>query len=82
MGRPPYHERHADLVMTVAEAARTLGIGRNAGYAAVHRGEIPSLRVGRRILVPRRALERLVGAGGKGKRHPSRRSKPSDGHVE
>jgi excisionase family DNA binding protein len=44
----------------VEEAAGVLGIGRSAAYAAVARGEIPHIRVGRKILVPRRALERLL----------------------
>ncbi|MDP9355899.1 MAG: helix-turn-helix domain-containing protein [Chloroflexota bacterium] len=48
------------LVLTVPEAARVLGIGRNSAYAAVLRGELPSLRLGRRVLIPRAALEHLV----------------------
>lgn len=47
--------------LTVAQAARVLGIGRNQAYEAVRRGEIPSVRIGRRIVVPRAALERLLG---------------------
>jgi excisionase family DNA binding protein len=47
--------------MTVPEAARVLGIGRDAAYRAAARGELPTLRVGRRILVPVAALERLLG---------------------
>ncbi len=46
--------------LTVDEAAARLGIGRNAAYAAVKRGEIPALRLGKRILVPRAALDRLL----------------------
>ena len=42
------------------DAGQMLGLGRNATYDAVARGEIPVLRIGRRILVPRKALERLV----------------------
>ena len=42
------------------DAGQMLGLGRNATYDAVVRGEIPVLRIGRRILVPRKALERLV----------------------
>ena len=45
---------------TVEEAGRILGIGRSAAYAAVGRGEIPALRIGKRLLVPRAALERLL----------------------
>ena len=45
---------------TVEEAAEVLGIGRNSAYEGVRTGEIPSVRIRRRILVPRAALERLL----------------------
>lgn len=45
---------------TVEEAARILGIGRNSAYEAVRQGTIPVIRIGRRILVPLAALERLL----------------------
>ena len=48
------------LTLTVPEAAQRLGIGRNAAYQGVRRGEIPSIRVGGRILVPKRALDDLL----------------------
>lgn len=41
-----------------------LGIGRNQVYAAAANGEIPTIRIGKRILVPRAALEKLLGGGG------------------
>ena len=47
-------------VLTVSEAAELLRIGRNAAYEAVRCGEIPSVRIGRRILVPRAGLEQLL----------------------
>ena len=51
------------LTITVGEAARYLGIGRNSAYEAVRRGEIPSIRIGRRIVIPRhRFLEWLGGS--------------------
>lgn len=46
--------------MKVEEAAQLLGIGRNQAYEAVRRGDIPSLRIGGRILVPRRRLMALI----------------------
>ncbi len=52
--------------LSVEEAAAFLGIGRNTAYSAVKSGEIPSLRIGGRVLVPRAALERLLGAGSLG----------------
>ena len=48
------------LVLTVTEAATALGISRTHAYELVARGELPSLRLGRRIVVPRRGLERLL----------------------
>jgi excisionase family DNA binding protein len=48
------------LTLTVEEAATMLGISRAFAYEAVNRGEIPHIRIGRRILVPRSALDRLL----------------------
>ena len=50
-------------LLTVAEAAEILGIGRTTAYEAARRVEIPSLRLGRRVLVPKRTLSRLLGEG-------------------
>jgi excisionase family DNA binding protein len=44
----------------VEEAAKLLGIGRNCAYEAAKRGDIPSIKIGRRVLVPRAALDRLL----------------------
>lgn len=46
--------------ISVTEAARLLGISREVAYRAVQEGEIPAIRIGGRILVPRVALERLL----------------------
>lgn len=68
--------------LTVEEAARVLGIGRNSAYEAVRRGEIPTIRIGRRFIVPRMALERMLGeaesseASTGGPSVPSRMSSP------
>ena len=48
------------LVVSVAEAARMLGISKTLAYGLVARQELPSVRVGGRVRVPRRALERLA----------------------
>lgn len=53
----PVEER---LVYTVEEAAILLGISRSFAYEAVQRGKIPAMRIGRRILVPKAAFERLL----------------------
>jgi excisionase family DNA binding protein len=47
-------------VLTVEEAAAFLGIGRNAAYEAVARGEIPAIRIGRSIRIPRSGLMHLL----------------------
>ncbi len=52
------------LTLTVEEAAASLGISRAGAYEAVRRGEIPAIRIGRRILVPRAALERFLSSAG------------------
>ena len=48
------------LTISVEEAGRLLGISRGLAYELVNRGDIPSVRLGRRIVVPRRALDRLL----------------------
>ena len=60
-GTPPA-STELRATLTVAEAAQVLGIGRSAAYAASRSGQIPVLRVGRRLLVPRAALEALLAA--------------------
>lgn len=47
--------------MTVEEAARLLGIGRGHAYELARRGELPGcFKLGRRFIVSRDALERLL----------------------
>jgi excisionase family DNA binding protein len=58
------------LVYTVEEAATLLGISRSFAYEAVQKGDIPSMRIGRRILVPKGAMERFL-ATGSGTQPPS-----------
>lgn len=50
--------------LSVEEAAEVLGICRTAGYAAAKRGEVPTIRLGRRVRVPVPALLRLLGDDG------------------
>ena len=51
------------LTLTVEETAKLLGIGRQLAYDRVKTGDIPVIKVGRRLLVPRRALEKLLEQG-------------------
>ena len=48
------------LTWTVTVAAQLLGISRASAYEAAHRGELPVRVIGRRMLVPRVALLRLL----------------------
>ena len=58
----------APLTWTVEEAAALLRISRGSAYEAVRRGDIPTVRIGRRILVPRVALEALLESAGRQER--------------
>ena len=51
-------------VLTVEEAGQRLGLSRPSAYQAVKRGEIPIIRIGRRILVPVAALDKLLANAG------------------
>ena len=51
------------MIFSVTEAAKVFGISRNLAYGAVIRGEIPSIKIGRRILVPKIALDRMLNVG-------------------
>jgi excisionase family DNA binding protein len=48
------------ITLTVEEAGVRLGISRTLAFELVRRGDIPSIRLGRRVLVPIRALELMV----------------------
>jgi excisionase family DNA binding protein len=51
------------LTMTVPEAGkRYFGMSRNGAYAAAQRGEIPTVRIGRLLRVPIRAMDALLEA--------------------
>lgn len=48
------------IVHTVAQTASLLGLSRNATYDAIRRKEIPSVKFGRRIVVPAAALQKIL----------------------
>ncbi len=59
-GWSPVPDNHGEkATYTVAETAKLLGVSRDSIYAAVQRGEIPSLRLGRRVMVPGSALKAM-----------------------
>ena len=48
------------LALSVPEAAKRLGIGRGLAYEAMQRRDVPSIRIGGRILVPVAPLDRMM----------------------
>ena len=50
--------------VTVKEAATLLGIGRDTAYAAVRDGTLPSIRLGKRLVIPIAALNKLLSEAG------------------
>ena len=48
------------LTVSVEEAARMLGISRGAAYTHARDGSIPTIRLGKRLLVPKAALDKLL----------------------
>jgi len=48
------------LTITVLEAARRLGIGKNQAYEAARQGQLPTIRFGRRLVVPVAAFEAML----------------------
>jgi len=51
------------LVYDVNELISLLGISRSSAYEAVRSGQIPSLRIGRRIVIPKTALDAWLANG-------------------
>ncbi len=56
----PKNSKPEHRVVTVGEAASILRISRGSAYEAARRNEIPTIRIGRRLLVPLAALERML----------------------
>ena len=57
---PDDPKRDPRLTRTIEETAERLGISRGLAYALAKKGELPTIRLGHRLLVPTAALERLL----------------------
>jgi excisionase family DNA binding protein len=58
----PIRAQTPRLTYTVDEVAALFGCGRNQAYTAVHRGDFgPAIRIGRRIVVPKASVDRMLG---------------------
>jgi excisionase family DNA binding protein len=51
------------LTYNIEEVGRLLGIGRNQAYEAARRGDFPTIKIGKRLLVPKAAFDRLLENG-------------------
>ena len=54
------------LVYTVPEVSKMLGINRNLGYELARQGRIPTIKLGRRLLCPKTAVDRWLNEAGSG----------------
>jgi excisionase family DNA binding protein len=75
MLQPVNHDEK--LTVNVPEVAKLLGISRATAYALANSGQLPAIRLGRRLLVPRALLEQLLSEAGK----PKTKTFPGDGKL-
>ncbi|MFC1968800.1 helix-turn-helix domain-containing protein [Chloroflexota bacterium] len=59
-GKLAMHINAERLCITIPEAAKLLGLSRNFGYELARRGELPVIKFGKRLLIPRVALEKML----------------------
>jgi excisionase family DNA binding protein len=53
-------EKRERLAYSPREVAQALGLGLSTTYALLHRGLLPGIRIGGRLLVPAHALQELL----------------------
>ena len=53
-------QQEKSLVFSVSEVAKVLGIGRSNVYNLLHTGQIPCIKYGKRMLIPRFALMKML----------------------
>lgn len=53
-------EKAHKVTLSVPEVAQLLGVSRNVAYRAVREGQIPALRIGRRVVIPLASLDSLL----------------------
>jgi excisionase family DNA binding protein len=81
MRNAPSGLKPGQLTFTIQEAADVLGISKSSAYEAAHRGELPALQFGRRLVVTRTTLEKLLGLSQQTPSgRPVRRERPRPTH--
>jgi hypothetical protein len=69
MERRHFMSKDTELTISVPEAGRRyFDMSRNASYEAARRGQIPTVRIGRLLRVPVRAMERMLDRAGEDSR--------------
>ncbi len=57
-------ETREKLTLNVPEAGKLLGISRAQAYLMAKTGQIPTIKLGRRVVVPKSALEKMLETAG------------------
>ena len=52
------------LTYSVDETCKLLGLSRGSAYEAIRQNQIPSIIIGRRKLIPKAALDRMLAEAG------------------
>jgi Helix-turn-helix domain len=74
----PADADRAALALSVPKAGAMLGLSRNGSYEAAARGDLPTIRIGSRLFVPKRAMDELLNsAADKWRRWQEERSRSS-----
>jgi excisionase family DNA binding protein len=68
----PIPNQEKRLTLTVRETAELLRISRNAVYEALRTGQTPSIKFGRRIIIPYKAVINMLDAAAPGNRFLSK----------
>jgi excisionase family DNA binding protein len=55
-----FEEKIQKRTCSIEQAAKALGVCKAVAYEAARTGELPTIKIGRRILVPLAALERKL----------------------
>ena len=62
MNKTKEHHKEEAMTLSVEHAARLIGVSRSTAYRLVRDGELPSIKVGRRVLVLKKPLMEMLGA--------------------
>jgi len=60
IGAAPLGRSQPSLTLTIPQAARLLGISTSAAYECARKGQIPTVKLGTRVLVSRKRLEDMI----------------------